>query len=156
MLGEDENTLKADSKWPWLTPATPRLVVSLWREIRTYLNLNIFIQVQGTQAPSQCALPIEPKSSFPNKDTILLTISTYGRKQQMIKTFFFIPSTPDYKLFQKGWSSFETTAGLLFAFRSVELRTFSSTFVSLLLSEFYLLICLFGCLSFELWALSVP
>ena len=67
-LGDEENTLKADSKWPWLTPATPRLVVSLWRKIRTYLNLNIFIQVQGTQALSQCALPIEPTSSFQDKD----------------------------------------------------------------------------------------
>ena len=26
ILGDEENTLKADSKWPWLTP---RLVVSL-------------------------------------------------------------------------------------------------------------------------------
>ena len=80
-------------------------------------------------------------------------------KHQDVKTLFFIFCSPDDKPFQKGWPSFETTAGLLFVFRSVELselfelselwRRFLFRLYSLSLSEFYLLICSFDCLSFE-------
>ena len=62
-----------------------------------------------------------PVSGSPDKDPILLAISTWTKAAKYKDHFpFLIPSTPDYKLFQKGWPSFETTAGLLFAFRSVE------------------------------------
>ena len=93
----------------------------------------------------------EPLSKpYPDKETKSTCIDKNSKN-------ILISSTPDDKQFQKGWPSFETTVGLLFLF---SVQSSSLNFLSSLnfdigfcfaytLSEFYLLICLFDCLSFE-------